>query len=232
MDNRWIVFGGWSISPDILSGIFGSNALYLDSNTVMPELIGSNGLLKSDWKTILLEKWNILSTTKPLSVSGWSTGAIIATALAKHINPDHLVLLSPTLSFCRKENYRYGVRKSVIESMINSIITDKHKVLEDFRKACGIDCHLKNDYSSKELIAGLQFLEQVDLRCENKLKFNTIALHGKSDKIIPVQAGRFLCEQLRCRFFEINGPHAFFCSQPETEKLKDIINKTFDNNQE
>lgn len=226
MDRNWIVLGGWGIKPQIMSGIFGNEAHYLDSNTVMPELLDKDGTLKPDWKSIILKYWNRFSN-KPLLVAGWSTGAVIAASIANLINPDYLVLLSPTLSFCRKENYRLGVRRSVLQSMIKTIKTNKEKVIEDFLKACGIHCKFEVKYSETELIAGLKFLEQADLHFENKLPSNSIVIHGTDDLIIPVDAGKLFSEQLKCSFFEINGPHAFFSSQSESDRIKNIINEIF-----
>ncbi|MDO5576592.1 MAG: hypothetical protein Q4F84_05890 [Fibrobacter sp.] len=226
MDKNLIVIGGWGIKPEILCVIFGKNAHYLDSNTIMTKLIDKNESLKPDWKDIAQKEWNVL-LNKPFMVAGWSTGAIIASAIANQINPDYLVLFSPTLSFCRKENYRFGMRSSVLQSMIKMLQTDKQTVMNNFLKSCGIDGIFENKYSQMELIAGLQFLEQADLRLQKEFNTNAIAIHGTHDSVIPLSAGKLFSEQLKCPFFEINDSHAFFCSQTNAENIKKIIRKTF-----
>jgi predicted alpha/beta hydrolase family esterase len=63
------------------------------------------------------------------------------------------------------------------------------------------------------LIAGLFFLEQAILLPVKKLPFPCLFLHGKSDTIIPCDAGRYFCNEAGGTFIEFERPHAFFINQ-------------------
>jgi hypothetical protein len=98
MSERWIVFGGWAIPPDILRPVFGDARVYVDVNDLMPSIVRGDVLLEN-WQDIVQEKTEAFYFGKPPRIAGWSTGAILACGLAQKVLPERLVLLSATPSF-------------------------------------------------------------------------------------------------------------------------------------
>lgn len=218
-----IVIGGWAVGTDVLSPIFGSTAHYIDINRIMPELI-HNGVLIDNWQTVL-KKLITPDEYRPGILAGWSTGAIAALALAPILKPSKLILLSATPSFCRRVDFRFGIKSVVLKNMINSMKQDIRPVINQFLMECG----MKNDslmdckYTLNELVCGLQFLEQATLLPVTAIQCRTLCLHGKNDKIIPSDAGKYLCEKLGGEWFEFEGQHVFFNEEINESKIKELI---------
>jgi pimeloyl-ACP methyl ester carboxylesterase len=223
MSKHTYFFGGWSLSPALLEGHFGQNCTYIDSNLIMPELFDKNNKLKDTWPQVV-KKHLHLSDTQHYHLAGWSTGAMIALALASTLQVHSLTLISPTLSFCRREGHRHGTHPSVLRSMREQLQQLPRNVLQKFYLSCGFDETFKPvvSYTIEQLTLGLHFLEQVDL---TKIVFacsNTIIIHGRNDAIIPYPAAEatagFCSGTLHC----IDAGHAVFYGR-ETE-LANYIN--------
>lgn len=228
MKNSIVVIGGWAAGPAVLEPIFGNRAVYIDINHLMPSIVQDLRLI-GDWKQklkdLLSPYWSTCST-----LAGWSTGAIAAAAIADLIDISKLVLLSATPSFCRRKNFRYGMRPQIVHSMITSIKENKETVLKQFYSQCGFTDISFNysQYSIEELTCGLQFLMQVDLLPIAPLPDSSCqihCLHGSEDNIIPSGAGNFLCHQIGGIWHQFSGPHAFFCDK--NCKMDNIIASIF-----
>jgi hypothetical protein len=205
-----LVVGGWGVVPTILESCFSSPAIYIDCNPLMP-LIINNGLLKTDWIEILLDRMHTFHEGD-IDLAGWSTGAIIALALSNYLKPHSLTLLSGTLSFCRRDGYRHGIRSSVLSSMIQNLTTDPAGVVSQFYKTCGLDILPPKPlpWTPSMLIDGLHFLGQVDIRncvCSGK---SVHVFHGKDDSVIPFAAGELVADHCDTKIQMINSTHAFF----------------------
>jgi len=223
MTNSLVVIGGWAVDPAVLRPIFGNQATYIDINHLMPSIVCDQGLI-SDWKQKLKDLLSPYLATG-VTLAGWSTGAIAAAAVAGLVNISKLVLLSATPSFCRRDSFRYGMRPQIVRNMITSIKEDKETVLKRFYYQCGFtDISFDHSqYSIEELTCGLQFLMQADLLSIATLRDSSCqihCLHGSEDRIIPSEAGNFLCQRLGGNWYQLNGPHAFFCNKDlETENI-------------
>lgn len=228
MKNTLLVIGGWAVDTSVLEPVFGKRAIYIDINRLMPSLI-SDGRLISDWQNKLM---NLLSLdqSQRITLAGWSTGAIAATAIASLIKSSKLVLLSSTPSFCRRDNFRYAMPPLVLQNMIKSIKVNKIQVLQQFYNQCGFtDLTIDyNRYSGEELVCGLQFLEQVNLIPMSTLPapcFPVYCLHGTEDRIIPAAAGKYLCRMIGGNWIQLNGSHVFFAEK--SCKIENIIASIF-----
>lgn len=220
MLNLWTVLGGWASPPQELSPIFGDNASFFDINKLMNNII-INEKLVEDWENKLLPLL-FTGNSQPCYLAGWSTGAIIAVAMAQIIKPKALILFAPTHSFCRHEPHLHGTRPSVLKTMISELQIKKDTVIEQFFTRCGIHSYLSTeDYSVKELQNGLFFLLQVHLSKLLPLECPVICFHGKDDLIIPIEAGRDISKAIGGTMYEIDGPHAFY--QKSVQKIKSII---------
>ena len=101
-------------------------------------------------------------------------------------------------------------------------MTEPERVLEQFYAECGLSTDFyqsirSNDVSSsvsptarQALIDGLYFLEQATLLSARPLPCPALFLHGRSDTIVPFQAGKRFCDMAGGRFADFEGPHAFF----------------------
>lgn len=224
MNNPIVILSGWAVSPTVLEPIFGSKAVYTDINPLIPSVISQDRLIP-DWEKKLKE---LLFPEKinDMTLIGWSTGAIVALAIAPLIDIKKLVLISATPSFCRRENFRFGMRPHLLQSMIDSIKKDKNTVLRQFYSECGFKkiSFKYTQYSDNQLICGLQFLEQANLVPLAPLNCPVYCIHGSEDRIVAVGAGKYLCEQIRGNWLQIKGPHAFFSEESfESEKIIDFI---------
>jgi pimeloyl-ACP methyl ester carboxylesterase len=215
MDKPWLVFGGWAVSPEIIRPVFGKKSIYIDINEIIPLLI-DNEELSEQWPVIVQKNIDANLTIDIAGIAGWSTGAIIACALAQNIPVKRLVLLSGTPSFCRREGFRFGWRPAILQSMRKKLGEKDNTVVCEFLNQSGIK---ENDagshrYDEKVLSAGLMFLEKVNLLPHLKKAVpNAVVLHGKEDKIVPYQAGAALAGMIGADFVPCNGGHAFFLDQ-------------------
>ncbi len=212
--------GGWSLSPDLLNVVFTDSTTFIDSNLLIDAII-DNTILSDTWISKLIQTY-FGSFTCDTILAGWSTGAMIAAALAPLLQPKALILLSPTLSFIRRDSYTFGTKSSLVASMINELAADKHKVLEQFHKRCGFET-LRNseNYSVPLLQKGLFFLKQADLLVSPPPSCPVICMHGTGDSIIPVKAGHYACEHLRGSMHTFDGGHQFFIHY--ANEIKTII---------
>jgi predicted esterase len=224
MSKCTLVFGGWSLSPSLLEGCFGKNCTFVDSNTIMPFLFDNNKKLYNTWPEIIKRHLQ-LSDSLLYDLAGWSTGAMIALALASILQVSRMTLISPTLSFCRRDNFHHGTHPVVLRTMREQLQQHPQTVLEKFYRSCGFNETVKpvSTYSIEQLTFGLHFLEQVDLTKTVRASSNTTIIHGCNDVVIPFSAAEAtagICAgTLRC----INAGHAVFYGR-ETEIANYINN--------
>lgn len=138
---NWFVFGGWALKPDILAPVFGTESVFIDANAILPLLI-KNNVLFGNWQQRLIETIspNPALLKKPFGIAGWSTGAMLAWAVAEKLKPAAGVFLSATPSFCRRREsgFLFGQRSSVLRSMREQLLTDSEGVVNKFCEQCGI----------------------------------------------------------------------------------------------
>jgi surfactin synthase thioesterase subunit len=231
MVNRWIVFGGWAMPPQVLNPIFGHRSVCIDTNMLMPFLIRDNVLIK-DWLNKLADRITEQIPERPFGIAGWSTGAILACALAYIIEPECGVFISATPSFCRRPGFPHGWKPSVLKAMREQLVSAPEQLMKDLDMQCGIDpaspvFEEKRGtllYNATTLTAGLFFLEQTTLLPVKKLPCPALFLHGKSDTIIPPAAGKYFSNEGGGTFAEFEGPHAFFVNHHKQflELIKNI----------
>jgi pimeloyl-[acyl-carrier protein] methyl ester esterase len=223
MGEQWLVFGGWGIGPKLPRPLFGDNATYVDVNPLMLSLFDNETLL-SDW-VAKVERIFEKELAAANGIAGWSTGAIIASALALRAEPHKLVLLSATPSFCRREGFRSGWKTSVLAAMRERLLTPGNTVLRDFLLTAGLSPEVceSAQYDVNSLAAGLLFLEQVNLLpVLAKLRCASMVLNGSEDTIVPVAAGKVLADAVGARFVSMPGGHAFFTGPAEI-KINQIV---------
>lgn len=206
--------------PEILAPIFGETSDYIDSNIILDN-VTTKDKLPDDWAEQITDQV-FHDNQDGAFIAGWSTGAIIAAAVAAKVKPRAIILLSSTPSFVRRESFQYGTRAMVVSSMINELAINKSRVLEQFHERCGFTGTIPaENYSVKTLQNGLFFLINADIPSSVKFDCRVICLHGRNDVIIPVNAGRAMCQQAGGVFHEFDGGHQFF--ENHNEIIKSII---------
>jgi pimeloyl-ACP methyl ester carboxylesterase len=211
MADKWLVFGGWGMDPELLRPLFGGSSIYVDVNLLMPLLL-DGATLRRDWAGIVERKYarEFKATGR---IAGWSTGAIVACSLAKRARPSKMILLSATPSFCRREGFRFGWKPGVLVAMRERLAVPHNTVLRDFAAAAGMppDHAVFAGYDADILIAGLSFLEQASLLdIASTVNYPSLVLHGNADVIVPHQAGAALARSVGAQFRLVEGGHAFF----------------------
>jgi len=211
MSERWIVFGGWGIPPEILAPLFNDDAVLIDSTVLAAALVRNNALI-TDWEDTLATMVLPHVAGTPFYLAGWSTGAIMAWSFARMHPPRGAVLLSATPSFCRRPGFPQGQHPSMLRAMRRRIAERVDMVLEEFCGECGVPYCPTPAVQTKipELTGGLRFLEEASLFPLDKAAIPTLFLHGRNDTIIPIDAGRYFSAQTGGDFHEYDGPHAFF----------------------
>ena len=213
---KWIVFGGWACPPTLLEDIFGKAAQYIDVNLLIPSLI-ENGRLAANWKERIAMQFRDQTNGGAFSIAGWSTGALPAYALAAQCTPTSALYLSPTASFCRREQWEYGAERSALRSMRLRLAGDQEGTLKDFF----VNAQLRSPfpdpmaYSSSHLRDGLIFLEQATLLPLSLQPYSSIVAHGVKDRIIPYAAGKLFASAIGARLVRLNAGHAVFQEAPE-----------------
>ena len=214
MGNNFVVLGGWGISPDILTPLFGNDAHYIDSNTLLPQLI-ENGTLTPDWSDIVASIIRPHLSCRPF-LAGWSTGAMLAYGAALHLHPQQLCLISATPSFCRNASWRHGVRPSVLSSMRERLLSAPSEVLADFAKRCGLSCAPIPELAPAAFIDGLHFLEQAQIAPRALPATRIQFFHGESDPIVPAAAGEHFAASCNAIISLLPGTHACFTDTIDT----------------
>lgn len=224
MSKNTLVFGGWSLSPMLLEGCFGPDCTFVDSNLIMLFLFDTSKKLHNTWPEIVKQHLQ-LSDSLQYNIAGWSTGAMIALALASIVQVHTMTLISPTISFCRRDGFRHGTHPSVLRTMREQLLQQPQTVLEKFYRLCGFEESFKPEstYSTQQLTLGLHFLEQVDLTKTVHTSPNTILIHGRNDAVIPYPAAEATAGICGGTLRSIDAGHAVFYGR-ETEIANYITN--------
>ncbi|MDR3566817.1 MAG: alpha/beta hydrolase [Syntrophobacteraceae bacterium] len=147
---------------------------------------------------------------EPATIVGWSTGGVVAleTAARYPEKVDRLVLLSTTARFCSDKDYTSGVNPAVLRAMIRGLRKNPEDVVSDFiREAMhpldiGAEVLAARTQSALaagtvSLAHGLKYLLAADLRRDlPSLALPCLIVHGLQDRIVPVEAGRYLTANL------------------------------------
>lgn len=210
MTKSTLVLGGWSLPPHLLAPLCDAQAQLIDINPLMETLVEGD-MLKGEWQQLLREYAATLPPNPELLI-GWSTGAMVAWVLAPLLKPQRMVLLAPTPSFCRRDEFRFGTRAKVLQTMRAALHSDTQGTLERFWESCGLPPSLwppSQPYSVNQLQAGLVFLEHASLLPLSAAPCPLKVVHGSADRIISVEAGKYFAENGRGEFVEQNCEHFF-----------------------
>lgn len=164
-------------------------------------------------------------------VIGWSLGGEVALAWARRARRQvqRVALIAATPCFTSRPGWPCATAPAVLNEFGRSLAADRAGTLARFtaaqakgdaraRLVAGV-LHRFNERSAPTdtLVAGLDILSSVDLRCElSRVRQPALVLHGARDRIVPLAAGRRLAAGLPdARFALLRAcGHAPFLSQP------------------
>jgi len=149
------------------------------------------------------------STPRGAFVIGWSLGGLVAQRLATR-HPDRvraLALVASTPCFVTRDDWPHGVPSATLETLAADLRRDAGETLGRFvnLNAMGRDAARtatrrlgeRPAASFEALDAGLDLLRATDLRGETRaLAMPALVIHGVRDRIVPVEAGRWLARAL------------------------------------
>jgi len=124
-----------------------------------------------------------------------------------------LVLISSTARFCATPDYPFGTAERILKRMILQLQREPEAVLDEFFRNVhyphresrqAMEARQAGSQSLGELVAGLEYLLQADVRCRVPgIRIPVLLLHGEQDRIIPPGASRWLHAHLPDSTLEI-----------------------------
>jgi len=170
--------------------------------------------------------------TKPITLCGWSLGAMLALQAA-HRHPDkvhRLILISATPSFVQRDGWEHGLTIKALADFSSAVSLDAAAAIKRF-----ITLFNHNDAqahsnarklgelgefklpSQAVLDAGLALLRDMDLRqIAPEIHQPTLLIHGKRDPLMPLAAAEWLAATMPSAKLDVcpHAAHAPFISDP------------------
>lgn len=223
-----ILWHGWGLPPSAWGGF----TAQLDTPAQTPALPGYGGAPAHAAYTLdALVETLLAGQTTPVTLCGWSLGAVLALHAA-HRHPGKvagLILIGATPSFVQRADWPHGMTAQALAEFTAAVDCDPVTALKRF-----IALFNQNDVNSRRLgrelahalattprpstatlVAGLALLRDTDLRAQVPLiRQPTLLLHGAHDTLMPLAAAQWLAATLPQAQLEVlpDAGHAPFLS--------------------
>jgi len=179
--------------------------------------------------------------TEPITLCGWSLGAMLA-LLAASLFPERiekLILIGATPRFMKRTDWSEGVPLNMIDKLGSSLRVDPASTLRRF-----ITIFNQNDIHAREIArkltditsapapsleSGLDLLKHTDLRpIVQNISQPVLLLHGEKDPLMPLSAAKWLQKHLKQAQLAVlpQASHAPFLSDTLTSAqfISDFLN--------
>ena len=148
---------------------------------------------------------------EPIWLSGWSMGAMVALKTAAML-PDRingLILLSPTPSFCIREDFSSGTAPGSVRALARGLKLTPSIAMSTFFKMAVRPAKISKAEQKDRVAKALQFepailqedlkfLEHTDIREDvASITAPTLLIHGEEDTIIPPEASQWLNQHIK-----------------------------------
>lgn len=238
-----VLLHGWSMS----SAVFAEVAPLLGENyrVLCPDLPGHGGSDPVSECNLTafagqLENWMRLLQLSGTALLGWSLGGQVALQLALQYpcRFSRLLLVATTPRFCQAPDWPHGLPETQLRVLDRNLGRAYEKTMGEFFNLQFIDEDLPKERYREILRFAvrptalpeasraretLTLLGRVDLRSAlGSLELPIQILHGEADRIIPVEAGRYLAERLpnaEIHVFPGIGHAPFFSCPKESVQL-------------
>lgn len=206
MRPRVVFVSGWAHPARTLDGL--AKSLGAPSRAVV---------LEADPEGVLRELERA-AVGEAVVLAGWSLGGMLALEAAVR-RPDlirGLVLVAATPRFSRAPDFPHGVEEARLRALRASLRRDRSAALARFYEECAAPNEPVGDLrgdppvrtpSAAILETGLDYLGRADLRAAcATVALPCRTLHGSEDRIVPVEAGRWLAARIPgVRYREVPG---------------------------
>jgi pimeloyl-[acyl-carrier protein] methyl ester esterase len=221
-----IFIHGWGNSAAIFSELA---AQLPGCHCLAPDLPGygaSTAAAKVDLSALADDfiSWFDALGLETVTLLGWSLGGMLAQELAARYPQriERLILVATTPRFVSTLDWQHGLADSAVRALARDFKRAPARTIESFWRLQfsgegSLPAPLLPEVEPATALGGLELLRQVDLRQQlSKITMPTLVLHGSSDVIIPIGAGRFLAATLpHALLHEVRGcGHAPFLSAP------------------
>ncbi|MDP1417587.1 alpha/beta hydrolase [Peribacillus simplex] len=192
----------------------------------------------------------IASIDGPVYLLSWSLGSLVSLELASSYREKikGFILFGATSRFTTGENYSFGWDPRMVERMKKQLQRNKEKTLTSFYEAMFSEAEKEKGFYHQfittiqrefhgddvfSLLMGLDYLLQKDARTRlDRIESPFILLHGREDKICPLEASSFIKENLggKAEFHIIEGAgHIPFFTKPQecVQHIKTFIQKEY-----
>ncbi|MEF9951024.1 MAG: hypothetical protein RR840_02065 [Clostridium sp.] len=202
-NKNMIIINGWA-APKFIWHDF----INLASNDYIVHFINVNDYDNSNLYTDKVSSYINNNRLTNITLVGWSLGSMVLIKSLPLIKNkiDFIVLFAPTLRFtiCKKTNYIWGWNSKLVFLMQKRLITDMDNTLLDFYSKLFTPKESKyklelfthhtshNKYDLHNLISGLDFLINEDLRCTSTIHTKALIIHGDSDEICPLNSSKLV----------------------------------------
>lgn len=232
-----IMLHGWTMSSLVFSEV--AQQLANDFRVLIPDLRGHGASAPGDGYALAdfaadLRQWIAGLGLERCALLGWSLGGQVACELCSLPQGpvERLVLIATTPRFANGDGWEGGLPTVQVKAMGRNIRRAYARTMEEFfhlqfagealprerlRAIAQFAVRPAKLPASEVALAALETLASADQRAQlAQIKVPTLIVHGSSDQIVPVAAGRYLAERIpRSRYVELEGTgHAPFLSRP------------------
>lgn len=232
-----ILIHGWGSSAAIFEGLM---SRLPDCHCLAPDLPGygaSTAATTIDLAALAKNfiHWLDALGLEKVTLLGWSLGGMIAQELAARFPQriKRLILLATTPCFVATPDWPHGLTDTTVRSLGRDFKRAPTPTLANFwslqfQGECPPPPPLRVDVEAVTALGGLELLRRIDLRRQlSAITPPTLVLHGSTDVIIPISAGRFLADSIpQAHFHEFRGyGHAPFyrAAAPVSVVIRDFL---------
>ncbi len=178
-----------------------------------------------------VENYLLIHEPGPVNILGWSMGGLYAIALAERqrLNVQRVALIASTPKFAQDKHWP-GIQANVLAMFQKQLSKNFRTTIERFLAVQAMGSpHVKQDIrfmqellcegaepNPKALIAGLQWLQELDLRPQFKnLACPTLRVYGRRDSLVPVQQAELLQKPIDHTEVFTDSAHTPFLNERE-----------------